>query len=65
MARLTLAAGDSAIQDIECRKERGDVVAFVVMDRRRPTFLRGQSRLRAVQELDLVFLVAGEHQLFR
>jgi len=55
-------ADDLASLDIECRKQRRRAIAFVVVRHRLSTaLLHRQARLRAIEGLNLAFLVDAEH----
>ena len=56
-------ADDLAIEDIERSEQRGGAVSFVIVSHcLRPPLLERQSWLRAIERLDLTFLVAAQHQ---
>src|SRR5271166_4472347 len=60
--RCIVAADDGAIEDVEGCEQRGGAVTFVVVRHRPGTArLHRQSRLGAVECLDLAFLVDREN----
>src|SRR5690606_36458904 len=63
MAMTILALPDQGtIGHVQRRKERGSAMAHIVMGHSSgPSFLQGQSRLRAVEGLNLALLIAAEH----
>ena len=53
---------DAAVGSIHCSEERGGSVAFVIVSQRFATsFLERESRLSAIQGLDLALFIAGQH----
>jgi hypothetical protein len=63
---LHTGADDRAIQRVQCGEQGGRAVAFVVVRQRLGApLLQGQARLRAVQRLDLGFLVQRQNQGMR
>ena len=62
MALITLAH-DLALQDLQCGKECGRAIAFVVVGHGAATpFLEREARLGSVQRLNLALLVNAQHQ---
>ena len=60
---LLTTANERSVQRIECREQRRRAMALVVMGHaRRAPFLQRQTRLGAVESLDLAFFVTAQHQ---
>ena len=61
MAGIT-RADDTAFHDVESGKQSGRAVSFIIMRKRAAaTRFERQSRLRAIQGLNLAFLIDAEH----